>query len=91
MPEDAYEKEYDEVKSRRSGGLNQIIGSFSNWQFVVILVLIIAIVYLWNDPQIKNNQIIIIGISVGALIMFFSKKAEKKTLISERCCKEDSN
>jgi hypothetical protein len=86
MPETEVEKEYEEIKGRRNGGMGQVIKNITPFQFIVILFL--ALLFLWFVMgSSTNRQAIMVGFAIILFIFFFQKKAESSGLISEEVAK----
>jgi len=82
MAESEVEEEFEQVRKRRTGGINQLIKNFKPWHFIMIVFLIMLYIWTLKDPTMKN-QAIIIGVGIVSLVFFFSKKAEISGLISD--------
>lgn len=88
MPEDYIEKEYEEVKKRRPGGIIQVIKNVKTWQFIFVLGLIGIFFWMLKESTDDKRQLFIIALAVLAFVFFFQKKAEAGGLISEEVAKK---
>lgn len=89
MPDIEVEKEFENVKERRSGGITQTIKNIPPLTFILIVGMIALFFFMIKDSSFQNNkQLIIIALAIIALVFFFQKKADATGLISEEVAKK---
>jgi len=89
MADREIEKEFENVKERRSGGITQTIKNTPTIVFVLIIGMILLFFWILKDSTTQNNkQLLVIGLAIVAVIFFFQKKADATGLIGEEVAKK---